>query len=161
MCPYRYNFAPSHEADVAPERLIRPKTAPGEDREKAFHQLSRPTTASRAKTLGDCTLCLDREELEQKNSLVPFEYDYGDDKSVPPEELDYIVERVSAPTFSHQRTRCPRQPRPVNEVQMREKTPLASGLPRSKNVQEIVQRLYSANRHRYNAPVATEITIFT
>ncbi|KAK7507499.1 hypothetical protein BaRGS_00001434 [Batillaria attramentaria] len=157
----RYDFIPYHEADVDPDRVIRPRTAPGEDRQKAFMQLSRPTTASRAKTLGDCVLCADREELEMKNSLVPFEYDYGDEKCVPPEELDDIVERVSAPTFSRQRQRCPRQPRPVNEVQIREKTPLASGLPRSKSVKEIVQRLYSANRHRYNAPVATEITIFT
>lgn len=157
----RYDFLPAHEADVDPDRVIRPRTAPGEDREKAFQQLSRPTTASRAKTLGDCVLCADREELEMKNSLVPFEYDYGDERSVRPEQLEDIVERISAPTFNHQRQRCPRQPRPVNELQIRQKTPLASGLARSKSVKEIVQRLYSANRHRYAPPVATEITIFT
>ena len=97
----------------------------------------------------------------KKNSLEPFEYDYGDEKAVPPEELDFIVDRISAPTFAHKNMRCPRTPKPMDEVQMRQKTPLASGLPRSKNVQEIVQRLYSANRFRYRAPAATEITIFT
>ena len=124
-------------------------------------QLSRPTTASRAKTLGDCTLCADRDEMLLKNSLVPFEYDYGEEKSVAPEELDFIVDRVSAPTFACQRVRCPRTPKHLDEVQLRQKTPLASGLPRSKSVKEIVQRLYSANRCRYGAPAATEITIFT
>lgn len=96
-----------------------------------------------------------------KNSLVPFEYDYGDEKAIAPEDLDFIVDRISAPTFAHKKLRCPRTPNPVNEVELRQKTPLASGLARSKNVKEIVQRLYSSNRFRYRAPAATEITIFT
>ncbi|KAL8576677.1 hypothetical protein ACOMHN_025152 [Nucella lapillus] len=141
-------------------RPLRPKSAP-EDRQKAFQQLSRPTTASRAKTLGDCTLCLDREELQMKNSLLPFEYDYGDERAVAPEELDYIVDRISAPTYAHKKMRCPKTPKPVDEVQLRAKTPLASGLPRSKSVKEIVQRLHPAKPGRYRAPAATKITIFT
>ncbi|XP_076459214.1 uncharacterized protein LOC143292630 [Babylonia areolata] len=154
----RYDFSADEELPLP--RPLRPKSAV-EDRQKAFQQLSRPTTASRAKTLGDCTLCLDREEQDTKNSLVPFEYDYADDKSVPPEELDFIVDRVSAPTYAHKKTRCPKTPKPVDEVKLRSKTPLASGLARSKTVNEIVQRLHSANRGRYRAPAATEITVFT
>ena len=80
---------------------------------------------------------------------------------MPAEELDELVDRVSAPTYAHKRMRCPKTPKPLDEVRMRSKTPLASGLPRSKSVKEIVQRLHSANTHRYRAPAATEITIFT
>ena len=77
--------------DYAP-RPLRPKTAPGdlEARAKAFESLSRPTTASRAKRLGDCTLCADKEEMDKKNSLEPFEYEYGEEKTIPAEELEEV-----------------------------------------------------------------------
>ncbi|KAK7111423.1 uncharacterized protein [Littorina saxatilis] len=157
----RYDYLPEEELHPLPPRPSRPKSAPEEDRQKAFLQLSRPTTASRAKTLGDCTLCLDRDEVIKNNTLGPFEYDYGDEKTLPPEELEDIVDRISAPTFAHKKLRCPKIPKPMDEFRMRQRTPLASGLPRSKNVKEIVTRLYSPHKCRYGAPVATEITIFT
>ena len=75
--------------------------------------------------------------------------------------LFQVVDRIAAPTFAHKKMRCPRTPRPVNPILLREPPiPLSSGLPRSKNVKEIVARLYSANKFRYKAPAATQITLY-
>lgn len=148
----------------SPGATSRPKSAPQhrEDRQKAFRSLSRPTTASRAKTLGDCTLCADQEEMTLKNSLVPFEYDYGDERALAPEQLEEVVERISAPTFAHNNLRCPRTPKPLDEFLIRQRPmPLVSGLARSKNVKEIVQRVSSSTPFRYRTPAATEITSFS
>lgn len=154
----RYDFIPPDDSAVPLEKLIRPKSVPGDERIKAFQQLSRPTTASRAKTLGDCVLCADRQELQRKNTLVPFEYEYDDDRLVPPEELEEIVERVSAPTFAHKAQRCPRTPAHVDEMLLRRNVPLVSGLPRTATVRDIVRRLHPA-RGRHVTPPSTHISI--
>ncbi|XP_041374828.1 uncharacterized protein LOC121387701 [Gigantopelta aegis] len=130
------------------------------EKAKAFERLRRPTTASRAKDVSDCHTCSDQQLRSKFDLDVPLDYDYAtEETSVRPEELEFIVERVRATTFSREDTkRCERLPPTLDEVKIREKIPLVSGLARSKNVDEIVQRLHPSRRHGYK-PEATEVTV--
>ena len=130
-------------------------------REKSS-QAYRPTTASRAKTLGECTLCINQNEMTMKNSLVPFVYPHQPNhRTIPIKDLDEVMDRVSAPTFASKVVRCPKTAEPVDEVFLRSKTPLASGLKRSRTIKEIINRLYYAKQKRKHAPLTTTVTIYT
>jgi hypothetical protein len=130
---------------------------------KTIAKLQRPTTATLAKTLNTCHLCYDHDNKKEEEDLDAFDFDYSDDKVVPSEELDFIVERMTQPTLASKSGAgyvCQKLPRYVDEVKIRENLPLLSGLRRSKNVREITARLYPSRRHLGITPQATPITTF-
>lgn len=135
------------------------------DRKKAFDQLSRPTTASRAKNKIECHLCTD-EDRELNLTLLPFDYPYApDDKNVSKEEFGEIISRVSSHTrASHGGTvQCWKTPPDYKPLRKQSANlPLVSGLDRSKSVAQIVRRLHSAkgSQRMQRAPAATAITDF-
>lgn len=126
---------------------------------KSVRRISRPTTASRAKTF-ECHLCYEHMNKKSESEPDAFDYEYSDSKKIPKEELDYIVERVAMPTCSSAKgvRKCAKTPVYIDEVKIREKLPLVSGLERSKNVQEITNRLHQ-RRYKFT-PMATEISVF-
>ncbi|KAJ8312576.1 hypothetical protein KUTeg_009949 [Tegillarca granosa] len=140
-------------------RIVRTKDL-DERTTKSVMRLSRPTTASRAKS-ATCHLCYEHENKSQSDPLDAFDYDYMDDRLVPEEEMHYIVGRMMAPTCvsagSHKK--CAKTPVYVDEVKIRQNLPLVSGLDRSRNVNEIVDRLYPKPRYRMT-PMATPVTVY-
>ncbi|XP_059177171.1 uncharacterized protein LOC131956655 [Physella acuta] len=132
------------------------------DRQKAFNQLSRPTTASRAKNVAECYLC-DEAERESNKTLVPFVYPYADDKALSREEVAKITSRVSTPTNASERglATCVRAPINYDSVRALSKDlPLICGLHRSKSVHHIVNRLHfnpRPKRHHCHTTRATPI----
>jgi len=114
-----------------------------------------------AKNINDCHLCHAHEHKKPTDPLDAFDYEYSDIRSVPPEEMDYIVSRMRAQTCSsaHGSRTCTKTPVIIDEVRIRENLPLISGLSRSKNVQQIVDRLHPRPRYRL-VPTATPITVY-
>lgn len=129
---------------------------------KTVEKLRRPTTATRAKTVNTCHLCYEHENKKKPEQLDAFDYDYSDDKVVPAEEVDYIVSRVSAPTYASNKSGqvCGKTPVYIDEVKIRENLPLLSGLRRSRNVREITDRLCPSRKHHGFTPQATTITTY-
>lgn len=129
---------------------------------KSIAKLRRPTTATIAKTLNTCHLCYDHENKKKPEELDAFDYDYCEDKVVPPEEMDYIVSRVSAPTHASNKGQhaCAKTPVYIDEVKIRENLPLLSGLRRSKNVREITERLCPTRKRHGYALQATTVTTY-
>jgi len=129
---------------------------------KSLIKLRRPTTATLAKTVNTCHLCYDHENKDKPEEPDAFDYDYSDGKVVPEEEMNYIVARISAPTRSSKRgEHCQRLPMYIDEVKIRQNLPLLSGLSRSKNVQEITERLFMGPRARHGYGLeATPITTY-
>ncbi|XP_021363553.1 uncharacterized protein LOC110456858 isoform X2 [Mizuhopecten yessoensis] len=129
---------------------------------KTVRRLRRPTTATMAKDLNQCHLCYEHENKKSTDPPDAFDYDYIMDKSLPPEELDYVVSRMRVNTCSsaHGR-RCVKTPATAyfDEVKARENLPLLSGLARSKNVKEITNRLHPKPRYRL-VSAATPITVY-
>ncbi|CAL1543613.1 unnamed protein product [Lymnaea stagnalis] len=128
----------------------RPSTAPphgssGERLKRIIQQLSRPTTASRAKRSTECHLC-DEAGRELNRKLVPFEYAYADEKVVSEDEASAIVKRVSSPTKASERgggSACVRLPPDYDVVHAQSPNlPLLSGLTRSRSVHHVVNRLH-------------------
>lgn len=124
-------------------------------------KLRRPTTATLAKTVNACHLCYNHEHKLNTDELDAFDYDYNDEKVVPAEEIDFIVGRIMQPTLSSYKGRqfCRKLPEYIDEVKIRENLPLVSGLGRSRNVNEITERLYRKRNHGCT-PQATPITSF-
>ena len=144
-------------------KIVRAKSADVTSHKKTIAKLQRPTTATLAKTLNTCHLCYDHENKKEEAEPDAFDYDYSDDKVVPTEELEFIVERMMQPTLSSKHgggSVCQKVPVYIDEVKIRENLPLLSGLRRSKNVKEITARLYPAKRHYGITPQATPITTF-
>ncbi|WAR10673.1 hypothetical protein MAR_036084 [Mya arenaria] len=127
---------------------------------KSLVKLRRPTTATLAKTLNTCHLCYEHENKTKPEELDAFDYEYSADKVVPEEEVNFIVGRVSVPTHASSKgEKCQRLPEYIDEVKIRENLPLLSGLRRSKNVQEITERLFP--RRKCHGFTAQETTITT
>ncbi|XP_062584900.1 uncharacterized protein LOC134246532 [Saccostrea cucullata] len=141
-------------------KIVRGEKSDREGSAKSVRRISRPTTASRAKTF-ECHLCYEHNNKKADEEPDAFDYEYSDSRAVPKEELDYIVERVAMPTCSSAKggRKCAKTPVYIDEVKIREQLPLLSGLGRSKNVQEITNRLHK-RRYKYT-PMATEITVFS
>ncbi|KAH9513789.1 hypothetical protein Btru_031412 [Bulinus truncatus] len=129
----------------------RPSTAPRaplrrSELEKLLNQLTRPTTASRAKSSVECHLC-DEKDRELNKRLVPFEYPYAEDRVVSEEAARSIVRRVSSATKSSEgrggALPCPRAPPDLDAVRALSSKglPLISGLPKSK-LADVVDRLH-------------------
>ncbi|XP_005097535.1 uncharacterized protein LOC101855098 [Aplysia californica] len=136
------------------------------ERKKAFSQLSRPTTASRGKSVVECHLCTE-EDKELNHTLLPFDYPYADDRSVTIEEVGSIITRVSSRTQASEKgaTPCWKAPPDYRRLRIQsEHLPLVSGLGRSKSVAQIVARLHSSkgNSRRQHGctPQATAVTDF-
>ena len=148
--------------DLKQGRITRAKSANDAQRTKILVRIRRPTTASRAKDVNECHLCYEHENKDEKAPPDPFDYDYGDSKSLRPEELDYVVARVAADTCSsaHGRRTCSKTPVVIDEVKIRKNLPLLSGLQRSRDVNEITNRLHPTRRHSKFTPLATPITAF-
>ena len=134
----------------------RPKTTA--DYRKFMHRITRPTTASRSKHF--CVHC-DDPDLQCYMDL-----DFCDEQQASREEIDDIVSRCQTPTVASLRgiPECKRKPqRRCLSHSQRDQLPLVSGMPRSRDVDEIVQRLYASTHaihvHRRNiVPQATSIT---
>lgn len=140
-------------------KIVRDKSERAESA-KSVIRISRPTTASRAKTF-ECHLCYEHVNKKADGDVDAFDYEYSESKCVPKEELEYIVERVAMPTCSSAKghRKCAKTPVYIDEVKIREQLPLVSGLGRSKNVQEITNRLH---QRRYKmTPMATEVTVYS
>lgn len=142
-------------------KIVRVKSAIVRSNQKSLDKLRRPTTATLAKDLNSCHLCYEHENKAKPEELDAFDYDYSNDKVVPAEEVDFIVGRVSVPTVCSNRGRnfCQKLPEYIDEVKIRRNLPLLSGLGRSRNVNEITERLYP-KRHVGITPQATAITIY-
>ena len=139
-------------------KIVRAKSADPHTAAKSMAKLRRPTTATLAKTLNTCHLCYDHDNKKNKEEIDAFDYIYGDQKAVPSEEVDFIVGRVAAPTLASYGGHifCKKLPEYVDEVKIRADLPLLSGLSRSRNVQEITNRLH----RRHQSTQATPITIY-
>lgn len=157
---------PNEEMDNLKQgKIVRARSADVHTTNKLLAKLRRPTTATLAKTLNTCHLCYDHENKKNKakpQELDVFDYDYGEKKVVPAEEVDFIVGRVSQPTSASHKGRhsCRRLPEYIDEVKIREDLPLLSGLSRSKTVDEITNRLYPARPKHGHFPQATQITSY-
>lgn len=151
-------------------RLDRPYSAP--ERKRALQRIQRPTTANLGKRVGVCPYC-DDDRYDIDRDL--FNADYCDGRIADEDELSGIIERAQTPTHAsrggtvvckkaksdryylyHRREPLTEETKEVTEnlqsSQKRKKPPpeeplpLLSGLPRSKNVDEIVRRLYQPKR---------------
>ncbi|XP_033727878.1 uncharacterized protein LOC117317256 isoform X1 [Pecten maximus] len=156
-----YVIATTEQMDEPQGRISRTPIAE-EQIAKTVRRLRRPTTATMAKDINECHLCFEHENKKSTDPPDAFDYDYIMDKSLPPEELDYIVSRMRVQTCSsaHGR-RCAKTPATAyfDEVKARENLPLLSGLARSKNVKDITNRLHPKPRYRL-VPSATPITVY-
>ncbi|KAL3854157.1 hypothetical protein ACJMK2_013435 [Sinanodonta woodiana] len=148
------------EDNLRQRKIIRTKSS-DEIKTKVIAKYRRPTTASRAKSVDVCHLCYDHETKKQEDGPDAFDYDYSDPTHVPPEEVPFIVERMLKPTVASRggTSECKYGSPYIDEVKIRENLPLLSGLPRSRTVHEITQRLSSKGRHAYR-PEATQISTF-
>ncbi|XP_013389826.1 uncharacterized protein LOC106158420 [Lingula anatina] len=147
----------------------RPKSAPVPSGSAGTLLFQRPTTAYRGKQVGSCQFCDD-----DKTDKSVFERNYSDDKVYFESELEEIVERIRTPTHASEGgiPKCkkstpfvlehkviaaepepksfdfrPRKKRKTKE----EPLPLISGLRRSANVSEIVNRLYTPQKRTATA----------
>lgn len=132
-----------------------------EKEKRRFLRLQRPTTASLAKTLDVCHLCYDHERKRKSDPPDAFDYSYDDEKVVPVEEVDFIIERLRTPTLASKKgsAKCRKTPPMIDEVKIREDLPLLSGLSRSKSVHEITSRLHCRSRLGMT-PCATAIEAY-
>ncbi|KAK3083236.1 hypothetical protein FSP39_017481 [Pinctada imbricata] len=153
------------DQDLKEGKIVRAKSASAIQRtEKMVKRIRRPTTASRAKDVNECHLCYEHETKDEKAPPDAFDYDYSDAKSLRPEELDYVVARVAQDTCSSAKGRrsCSKTPVYIDEVKIRKNLPLISGLGRSKDVNEITNRLHPKPRYQQSrlTPLATAISAF-
>ncbi|XP_050419077.2 uncharacterized protein LOC126832368 [Patella vulgata] len=132
----------------------RPRTA--EERTKSLSDLCRPTTASSCKSF-------DRDKYTGDN-YNNHDYEYVYTSCAPPEEIDFLIDRMSKTTIARSRGKvnCPRSPfvSAESEFEFQRKLPLVSGLPKSRTIEEIVGRLYKPSRSGYRSqstPVSTGI----
>ncbi|KAK3595395.1 hypothetical protein CHS0354_008828 [Potamilus streckersoni] len=148
------------EDNLRQGKIIRTKSS-DEVKTKVIAKYRRPTTASRAKSVDVCHLCYDHENKKEEEGPDAFDYDYADHTYVPPEEVSFIVERMLKPTLASRggTSECKYGPPHIDEVKIRENLPLLSGLPRSRTVHEITERLSSKRKHAYR-PEATQISVF-
>lgn len=149
------------DKDIKLGRIVRSTSELDEKTAKSVSRLSRPTTASRAKSAISCHLCYDHQNKGKDEPLDVFDYEYADDKTLPEEEMQFVTERMLQSTCVSTGTQkiCTKSPAQLDEVKIREQLPLVSGLRRSKNVKEIVNRLYPQPRYRMT-PMATQVTVF-
>ncbi|RUS83989.1 hypothetical protein EGW08_008250 [Elysia chlorotica] len=131
----------------AVEHKRRPLTAT--ERKKAFFMLSRPTTASKAKSSVECAFCpSNEEELKANRNLdLPFKYPHAPEvRLVTPGEASSIVSRVSSPTRASLRGGGPPCYRAFPDYDavrgQHPSLPLVSGLARTPKVSQIVNRLH-------------------
>lgn len=154
------------EQELKEGRISRSKT-PSEAEEKVLRRVQRPTTASRAKKLNDCHLCYEHENKKENAPPDAFDYEYCEDRSKrKQDDMDELLRRVRTPTYSSVDKRrcgddrkCPKTPVQIDEVKIRAQLPLVSGLSRTKNVKEIVNRLYPKPKYRI-VPAATPYTSY-
>ncbi|GFO12939.1 hypothetical protein PoB_003944400 [Plakobranchus ocellatus] len=143
-------------------RSRRPLTAT--ERKKAFFLMSRPTTASRAKSSVECAFCPanDEEELKANRDLtLPFRYPHApEEKVLKADEASSVVTRVSSPTRASLRGSgppCYRSTPDYDSVRGQHPSlPLVSGLARTPTVSQIVNRLHYGNRRRVVVVVREE-----
>lgn len=155
------------EQELKEERICRTKT-PSEAEDKVIRRVQRPTTASRAKKINDCHLCYEHENKSEKAPPDAFDYEYGIEvKKRKQEEVDEHLRRMRTPTYSSvdkrqcgDNRKCPKTPSMIDEVKIRAQLPLVSGLSRTKNVKDIVNRLYPKPKYRI-VPAATPFTSYT
>ncbi|KAL4217075.1 hypothetical protein ACF0H5_023531 [Mactra antiquata] len=147
--------------DLKQGKIVRAKSADYSGNKKNLDKLRRPTTATLAKDLNSCHLCYEHENKTRPDELDAFDYDYSSEKVVPAEEVEFIVGRISAPTLCSNggRNYCQKLPEYIDEVKIRRNLPLLSGLERSRNVNEITERLYR-RRNVGITPQATQITTY-
>ncbi|GFR84168.1 hypothetical protein ElyMa_005991900 [Elysia marginata] len=132
--------------NAAGERTRRPLTAT--ERKKAFFLMSRPTTASKAKSLDGSFYPVDEEELKaNRNVDLPFKYPHAPEvRLVTSGEASSIVSRVSSPTRASLRGTgppCYRSTPDYDAVRVQHPSlPLVSGLARTPKVSQIVNRLH-------------------
>ena len=148
---------------MAVERNRRPLTTT--ERRKAFFLLSRPTAASKAKSSVDSAFCFaDEEERKANRNLnLPFKYPHAPEvRVVTPGEASSIVTRVSSPTRASLRGAgppCYRSSPDYNAVRGQHPSlPLVSGLARTPNVSQIVNRLHYGTTKRIVVVVREEET---
>lgn len=106
------------------------------DQTKMMRRIMRPTTATRNRTWFS-TLEEDNAYLE--NDIYDYEY-------VSARGIQDIVDRVSTPTMASEGgigPKCPKRKDSIGKGATLNEVPLVSGLPRSRNVDEIVNRLYT------------------
>ena len=149
----------SHEYEPIP---VRPQSVPPrtDHREKAMERIRRPTTASRLKLYDSCILC---EELDM--SPLRHRPPHGGVPAVSEGNMEKIVTRMRTPTHASNgcRVHCRKDAAtPMSELliqqQHRSDLPLVSGLPRSRTVADITNRMYTptpSRRTLRRAPPAT------
>ena len=102
------------------------------DQVKALQKIRRPTTASKTKS----------RELQDEYVCI----EYLNKPAVTNEYIQTITDRVSTPTVASEGgigPTCPKRRDSVGKKGFAKQMPLISGLERSKNVSEIVNRLYT------------------
>ena len=125
--------------------------------------MSRPTTASKAKSSVDCVFCpADEEERKANRNLdLPFKYPHAPEvKVVSSGEASSIVSRVSSPTRASLRGAgppCYRATPDYDAVRCQQTSlPLVSGLARTSKVSQIVNRLHYGSAKRITIIVREE-----
>lgn len=149
---------PAYEAKFREEipKPLRPKTA--SEYHKILKRIQRTTSSSRGKTF---------VSIYEDPQTAPYaELDFSNEDPVSKEEIDLITERVKVPTMAKKTSNqsawpeCPRVPRgKCLSPQQRHELPLVSGLPKSKNVTEIVDRLYGSGKGQRNSQYMYNSTV--
>ena len=116
-----------------------------QERLKSRMRILRQTTSSRGKRVTECPFC---DDPAMHRSCV-FDLDYSEDRIASSEEVESIISRVSSSTHASGGgvTPCSRSIS-CNGHRHGDNLPLISGLKRSKNVDEIVSRLFTPTKCR-------------
>lgn len=149
-------LTPSYELDIDQRSISsassseRPRTG-SKEREKALNRLQRPTTATRRRQ--PCAL------LEENIQSGVADYYYSDEYFAPEDEIDEIVDRLTVTTVASRGREGDEEVCEKADFKGQRKQgqnlPLISGLGRSRNVDEITDRLYKPFQR---TPAATQTT---
>ncbi|XP_074641405.1 uncharacterized protein LOC141899148 [Tubulanus polymorphus] len=126
------------EMETDLQKFVRTKPISDAEEKKRLKRLMRPTTATNQKKVGCCYICED-----SRNSDIMKEC-FCDDKVVPEAELEEIVWRMQKTTNASKggKDMCRKAPEATKITIAYDRLPLMSGLPRTRKVNDIVNRLY-------------------
>ena len=128
---------PNYEVRAARARRAMRKPPPlPKEQTKAIARVRRPTTASRYR--------FGQGSRGEKNLEKYQEFDFSDDRYAQEPEVEKIFDRLRTPTLASEGgigPTCPRRRDSIGRRARSAQLPLVSGLPRSRDVTEIVDRL--------------------
>ena len=154
-------IAPSYDIEARNRNRNRKPPPLPKEQAKAIARVRRPTTAYKYRCGQGSRNDPDVEKYQ--------DYDFSDNNTAKPEVVAEIIDRVRAPTIASEGgvgPMCPRRRDSIGRLARPPKAlPLVSGLPRSRNVDEIVDRLsqptqaYIHNRCRPASAAVLETSI--